>query len=316
MTFSIIIPIYNAERYLRACLNSILAQTVEDWECVCVNDGSTDNSAYILNEYAVRDHRFYIVHQENAGVSAARNAGIDVVKGKYICFVDADDSLNPDFLRNYLAPINKYSPDIIRLNAFTNESFEGMKDGEEAWEWFWTRLVQNGYVWSFAVKSSIATKARFPAGVKCCEDSIYEMRLSPYIKTLYQLSTNSYMYREVSGSATHSQHSSENRLLVLMELLKIVDSGIRLHDTTFSRAVWGTIYIWLYNAADIKCDREIRVVYKKLASRGYAKIFQRYPLKMKILFWIYAKVGIVFPFLFISKIRRWRQSLKRYRLFR
>lgn len=89
--FSIIIPVYNVEPYLRECLDSVLAQTCADWEAICVNDGSTDGSLGILREYAARDGRFVVIDQENSGLSAARNAGIRAAKGEYILFLDSDD---------------------------------------------------------------------------------------------------------------------------------------------------------------------------------------------------------------------------------
>ena len=92
---SIIIPIYNVEKYLRRCLDSVKNQTFSDWEAICVNDGSPDNSAAILAEYAARDARFKIVNKENGGLSDARNAGMNVATGDYILYLDSDDFIHP-----------------------------------------------------------------------------------------------------------------------------------------------------------------------------------------------------------------------------
>lgn len=96
--FSIIIPVYNVAPYLRECLDSMLAQEFSSWECICVDDGSTDGSGEILDEYAVRDARFRIVHQRNGGVSAARNRALDLVRGPWLWFIDGDDAIRPDAL--------------------------------------------------------------------------------------------------------------------------------------------------------------------------------------------------------------------------
>lgn len=88
---SIVIPVYNTEKYLRECLDSIINQTFQDWEAICVDDGSTDSSLEILREYEKKDKRFIIISQQNKGVSAARNAGMQQAKGKYTMFVDSDD---------------------------------------------------------------------------------------------------------------------------------------------------------------------------------------------------------------------------------
>lgn len=104
-TVSIIIPIYNVEKYLRRCLDSVLKQTFQNWEAICVNDGSPDNSSVILSEYAARDKRFKIVNKENGGLSDARNAGMQIATGDYILFLDSDDFIHPQTLEitHYLA---------------------------------------------------------------------------------------------------------------------------------------------------------------------------------------------------------------------
>ena len=92
---SIIIPVYNAENYLRRCLDSIAAQTCPEFECILVDDGSSDGSPLICDEYAGKDGRFRVIHQTNAGASAARNAGLDAARAPWLLFVDADDAIAP-----------------------------------------------------------------------------------------------------------------------------------------------------------------------------------------------------------------------------
>lgn len=98
---SIIVPIYEAERYLRNLLDSIIAQTFKDWELILVDDGSKDNSGNICEEYSLEDSRIKVIHKPNGGVSSARNIGIKYARGKFITFVDADDTLKPSFLANF-----------------------------------------------------------------------------------------------------------------------------------------------------------------------------------------------------------------------
>ncbi len=92
---SLIIPVYNTQDYIRHCLDSVVAQSDMNWECLCVDDGSTDDSARIVEEYAQRDARFKLIRQENRGVSAARNAALRLAQGDYISFLDSDDYLHP-----------------------------------------------------------------------------------------------------------------------------------------------------------------------------------------------------------------------------
>lgn len=92
---SVIIPVYNAEKYLSKCIESVLSQTYRDLEIILVNDGSTDESEKILDKYRIRDSRIVVINKENGGASTARNAGLDIAQGEYIAFVDADDTISP-----------------------------------------------------------------------------------------------------------------------------------------------------------------------------------------------------------------------------
>lgn len=110
--YSIIIPVYNIVSYLRECLDSVLAQTFTDWEAICVDDGSTDGSSAILDEYAAKDSRFRVIHQPNIGVGSARNRGLDEVRGEWICFLDGDDLWHERFLHVFSMGIKEYPEDI------------------------------------------------------------------------------------------------------------------------------------------------------------------------------------------------------------
>ena len=98
MKFSVVIPVFNVEAYLRDCLDSVLGQTYDDWQAICINDGSTDGSADILNEYAAHERRMKVITQPNGGLSAARNAGIKAAEGEYVLFLDSDDWLEENAL--------------------------------------------------------------------------------------------------------------------------------------------------------------------------------------------------------------------------
>lgn len=104
---SIIVPVYNVEKFLRKCLDSISAQTLADWECLLIDDGSTDNSGVICDEYAKRDDRIKVFHKENGGVSSARNYGIEKAIGDWITFVDSDDWIDNDTLFNSVNAITQ-----------------------------------------------------------------------------------------------------------------------------------------------------------------------------------------------------------------
>lgn len=120
---SIIVPVYNVEKYLRECLDSISLLKAVRWEAILVDDGSTDISGQICDEYAKQDSRFRVIHQKNAGVSAARNAGLDAAKGEWIWFVDSDDSINPDF--------EILNPEVLNDADYVLFDMRKFRDGEE-----------------------------------------------------------------------------------------------------------------------------------------------------------------------------------------
>ena len=117
---SVIIPVYNVEKYLAECLESVRIQSFKDWEAICVNDGATDNSPAILKEFAAKDPRFRIIEQENGGLSAARNAGVRAVTGKYIYFLDSDDLITPDALQWMYETAELHKTDLLH---FAGEPF-------------------------------------------------------------------------------------------------------------------------------------------------------------------------------------------------
>lgn len=105
---SIIIPVYNAERFLRRCLDSVLNQSYSNWECIIVDDGSKDSSFAICDEYVKTDSRFKVIHKENGGVSEARNIGLSQLSGEWVTFVDSDDELTLDALKYFTEGMERY----------------------------------------------------------------------------------------------------------------------------------------------------------------------------------------------------------------
>lgn len=110
---SVIVPVYNGEKYLRECVDSILANTYSNLEIILVNDGSTDTTAQICDEYAKKDIRIVVIHQKNKGIVGARNVGLDIAHGTYIGFVDADDSISPVFFEKMVAAIEAENADLV-----------------------------------------------------------------------------------------------------------------------------------------------------------------------------------------------------------
>lgn len=127
---SVLVPCYNVSPWLHRCLDSILAQTYTNWEAILVNDGSKDNTAEILEEYAKLDSRFKVVHQENRGLAGARNTALRHMSGEWMTWVDPDDEITPDYLANYLASAMIQHPDSTPCDLVIAKNYGIFESGE------------------------------------------------------------------------------------------------------------------------------------------------------------------------------------------
>ena len=208
IVFSVIIPVYNVAPYLRECLDSVLAQTFADWEAICVDDGSTDGSGAILDEYADRDSRIRVFHQPNAGVSVARNKALDVAKGEWICFLDSDDQLREDFLVRLLESAREARADIaiggvIRFgckngDVYVGPQSDGMFAPEDLYVDFNSLCV---WAWGKIYKRALWENVRFPVGIAYSEDRYVLHRILYSYPQVPFVSGALYRYRTRDDSA-------------------------------------------------------------------------------------------------------------------
>lgn len=209
---SVIVPVYNSAPYLAQCLNSILAQTYSNVEIICVNDGSTDESLEILHTFAQNEPRITVLSQENAGVSAARNAGLDAAKGEYITFVDSDDALEPDMYETLLNLAAEHQADIahcgykkIHLDG-TTKDVQGTKsllvqDSWEAAECLLTGKYFVGSPCNKLYKRELFTDVRFDPSLKINEDVLMNVQVFRKAKQLAFFDVPKYHYYERAGSS-------------------------------------------------------------------------------------------------------------------
>ena len=122
--FSIIIPVYNVEKYLNKCVDSVLNQTFTDFEVILVDDGSTDNCPAICDSYAEKDKRVKVIHKPNGGLINARKSGLEIADGNYIGFVDSDDWIEPEMYELFANMIKKYSPDMVLSDFYFDNGNE------------------------------------------------------------------------------------------------------------------------------------------------------------------------------------------------
>ena len=217
-TISIIVPIYNVENYLIESLDSIKGQSFKDWECILVDDGSPDNSGAICDKYAAEDSRFHALHIENSGVSTARNKGLEVCRGRYITFLDPDDSMRPDMLSRMHELILEYDADVVQVNfykEYTNTKRRShlakeitiLDRKQIALELLKGHRIPN-YVWNKLFKREVIDTP-FPKGMLF--EDIYVM--SHWLKNMHKMVIAPdvlYDYRQRRGSTMHSNYA-QNR---------------------------------------------------------------------------------------------------------
>lgn len=215
---SIIVPVYNVEKYLRKCLDSLINQTLKDIEIICVNDGSKDNSPKILEEYAKKDNRIIVINQENAGLSVARNSGIYIAKGEYIGFVDSDDWVDLDFFEKLYYSATSNDTDIavggiirvtgIKKKKFLNFEKETLTDNVNL-KFELCDVPEKSYVWNKIYKTEKLKEIglEFEKGI-FYEDCIFTPQALFYLGKIVTV-PNIYYYYLRRGNSTVKQRSEK-----------------------------------------------------------------------------------------------------------
>ncbi len=205
---SVIVPIYNVEKYLDRCVSSIVGQTFRDFELILVDDGSPDGCPAICDEYAEKDSRIRVIHKENGGLSSARNAGLDIARGEYISFIDSDDYISERMLEALFGAIERAGADICScgiVNVYEDgtEGIWNIKDMIGDSEAFLRGLYDDSAVPVAACnklyKRELWSEMRFPEG-RLCEDAFTTYLLFDKAKLAVQISDGLYYYRIRSGS--------------------------------------------------------------------------------------------------------------------
>ena len=245
---SILIPVYNVQDYLRECLDSLVGQTLTDIEIVCVNDGSTDDSPRILEEYAARDDRIVIVNKKNGGLPSARNAGLDVARGEYVGFVDADDYVDVDMFRkmyNYAAA-NRFEVVVCGGHCFPEDepaphwmtealSPKDLQYTNSDIHTFYKEIGARPFLWRDMVKRELVERysLRLDESVVLGEDVAFQYKLFSYAKRVGFLSDKLYHYRwkrpnSIMEGLNYKDHSLRlKKHLYMLESVALFESKLK-----------------------------------------------------------------------------------------
>ena len=234
---SIIIPVYNSEKYLRKCIESAINQSFKDIEIICINDGSTDSSRQILEEYAQKDNRIKTINKVNGGISSARNTGLDITSGEYCYFIDPDDWIELDTIEKLVNIIQNNDIDVVVHNTLNIPETEfDIKDANSCNKWFESLKQENGIhkvpieikkhiasvVWNKLYKMDIIKKynCRFPEGL-FHEDELFFWAYMIHCKNYYYLDNKLYNYLRHSNSIMSTIDNSPMVLDILDILCQI-----------------------------------------------------------------------------------------------
>ena len=295
MKLSIIVPVYKVEPYLRRCVDSILAQTLTDFELILVDDGSPDGCPAICDEYAQLDSRVCVIHKPNGGLSDARNAGLDVAQGEYIGFVDSDDYIHPQVYKLLIQAIEKSNADIGAVDlawVYDDKGAVGTTYDQTVFD----RMVvlqkhdyldrfypENRYflrpeVCSKVYGRHIFNDLRFPLG-QIYEDAYLQLSILQKANKVVKLPVIGYYYRQHENSIMHS----EFRFKWVTDMTLVCQKNLQYYKKQNN---WGQVQYALEDYLNYFCRDKFAIYFRypeyRKEFREYEKLFSRELLRIMI----------------------------------
>lgn len=256
---SIIIPVYNIEKYIRECLDSVVSQTYKNLEIIIVDDGSTDNSGAICDEYVSQDKRIKVIHQTNAGAANAKNTALDQVTGEYVAFVDSDDYVSEDWISTMYQSMRHYNADIVECGfdkvfkyqiinsvVYMEEMVYSPKDYFEQYFEHWESVLFCNKLF----RASLFKKLRFRVERRCIDDEFFTYKAISLADKIVRIKEVLYHYRQRKTSAMHQ----------IEHALQITDDSL---EVLIERYQWITNFSQELRGIFLKHDVNALLYYKK-----------------------------------------------------
>ena len=235
---SVIIPVYNVERFLRQCVDSVLTQTYTNLEIILVDDGSPDGCGRICDEYVKKDKRVKVIHKQNGGLSDARNAGMDIATGEYLLFIDSDDWIENDTIELLYGNMSRSNADIstcLYYNAYLNCVVPHCTDAEilvlnteQAIEKCFTNKKSTVSAWGKLYRKSIFDNLRYPYG-KYCEDSFIIVDVLSKASVIVVDTAPKFYYRQRKSSIIHDVFSPKT-----LDVIEAFERNLRIIEETYT----------------------------------------------------------------------------------
>ena len=303
-SISVIVPVYNAEKYLDKCVESLLSQSFADFELLLVNDGSTDNSGKLCDEYAKKDRRIKVFHKENGGVSSARNVALDHANGQWIAFVDSDDWVSENYLKDlHFAVVGEKKGLIFQgfsyyKNGKITESLEWEDETiqkEDVIKLFEEKKIRKyGYSCSKLYNMAVIKEynLRFDETLKIAEDLMFLLSYLPHIDYVRFISGANYFYRSVVDSLSKKHFSYQSMYEVYEKSIPYMDAlfkdisdpghGFFYPKHYRAELLMGTIFV-LYAPENITTRKERLSVLKTLSENDRDTIIRSFYHRLFIL---------------------------------
>ena len=312
MKISVIIPVYNAEPFLAACLDSVLGQTHRDLEILLINDGSTDSSGAICDRYAAMDSRIQVLHQENGGVSRARNRGLELASGELISFIDSDDTMEPDMYELLVRLMLEHDADISHC-GYKRFDKQGqlvreingtgnlmLHNGEEAIVYMLRGEYFSNGLWNKLFRSDVVQGLQFHENLKNNEDVLFNVRAFSRAKLAVFQDVGKYNYYDHPGSACNSikaRKQNSDAIEVGVQMLELVSTPEAV------AAVWRRVYEarvnqyrWLIQNPDEAMPGELQAE-RKMLHQDWKKVSRRTG-RQKINHWLLTGAPRLYRFVY------------------
>lgn len=337
MTLSVIVPVYKSEKYLKRCVDSILNQIYTNLEIILVDDGSPDKCPQICDSYCKKDRRVVVIHQKNAGVSAARNAGLDKASGEYVTFVDSDDYIDPHMYFSMMEIIKQYNCDVVMCDcikefpnyseSYTHNIRSGLYKEEQLKKEYYPHLLIMENMeypatisnWLLIFRNDTTFRSvRYIEGVRYSEDWLFGARILKQAESFYYMKGNTfYHYYMNDQSATHKYAPDKwnDYEKLYFEMAKYF---MKCKDYNFSEQLNRVLLFLIYNAVgeilsthELKDKEKIKKAREILSKAYVRKMFSeikirslQIPWKLKVLTYIFKyRIGLR-GFVFNQKLKR------------
>lgn len=269
---SIIIPVYNSEKYLEGCLTSVVNQSLKDFEIICVNDGSTDNSLKILEKFGAQDSRIRIINQQNQGQGYARNAGLEAAAGDYVGFIDSDDYISPDFYEK----LYKYKDDIV-LSTKRKYLIDGKLKTKDFKAKDKNSLIMkncNIYNKIYSKEFLLNNNIKFYGKTNPAEDNYFSVKAILKAESIKITNGGTYFYRVVEGSTIHKTFSRDGfEILNIMKEIKNFNPDLEIIDLKINQEL---------NSFYKRLDENLKPEFKAEAAKMFpnVKLKEKFSLKL------------------------------------